>query len=131
MEAPIKTFVAKKDAEQRTIEFELAGDEYHFVVGKSSDILLSLLSARRGQAEGLDQTRELLNWLGAGLNPDHEDHNEGPIDSCETCRLQTRLLDKRDLDVDLDVVMEVVNWLIQEVSGQVTTGRPTTSRSGF
>lgn len=127
----MRTFTAKRDAEQRVIEFELAGDEYHFHVGKSSDILLSLLSARRGQSEGLDQTRELLNWLGTGLNPDHEDHNEGPVDGCETCRLQRRLLDKRDLDVDLDVVMEAVNWLITEVSGQKTTGRPTTSPKGF
>lgn len=118
----MKTFVAKKTASTYApIEFELAGDVYHFTGGTASDFLLGLVSADKGAFVMVDRTRESLNWLGAGLGPDHDDHTAGnEVEGCEACRLQKRLMDKKDEEVTLEVVMEVVNWLVGEISARPT-----------
>jgi hypothetical protein len=117
----VKTYVAKPKT-PKSIEFELAGDLYHFTGGKDSDMLLALMAAGpSGAWAGVDRTREMLNWLGHGLNPEHgeKDHKDD-AKACEVCRLQGRLLDKNDDAVDLDIVLEIINDLQAEVSGRPT-----------
>lgn len=118
----MQTFRAKP-YQSRVLEFELAGDIYLFTTSKPSEFVLALLSTPTGANAELFQTKHALNWLSDGLNSQHDadNHEAKPDSNCQVCRLQGRLLDKNDKEVDLEIVMEVVNWLIGEVSGRPTS----------
>jgi hypothetical protein len=139
----MKTFVPKhapivdqdgKPVLPDPITFDLAGDVYSFQPGvKKSGPLLGMLhvNGKKAFAEG-ERAKAMLDWFAEGLNREHNDtmgrkgHPEAnlPKEECSACHLQRRLLDPDDY-LDLETVMEVVNWLMGQVSG-----RPTTSPSG-
>lgn len=121
----MKSFRAKdRSGPVRIIDFELADDVYHFKAGTTGDALLGMVMAPRGNKEDLEITRNQFNWLANGLDPTHNTGHEPAVEGCQACRLQSRMMDPNDHDVDFDVVIEVIQWLTQEVAA-----RPTTSSS--
>jgi hypothetical protein len=101
-----KTFTsAARRATTKTIDFDLDGDTYHFTPIKTAALILS------GFMGGGEQLKTQLNWLSDGL-PDNESD-----------RIQARLLDADD-PLDIDHLLGVVTWLLEEMSGRPTTPSP-------
>lgn len=97
----------------KPIEFEIAGDVFHFTPPKLAGPALALLEPMddAGSWE-IEQLRQQMDWLGEGLA-------EGEAD-----KLMARLRDPED-PLDLPVVWQVLEWLLAKVAG-----RPTRPSSG-
>lgn len=88
------------------LEFELDDEKYHFTPPKTTGVYLASIGGN-----GNDQLKAQLDWLEAGLEED------------EAARLRARLFDPAD-DLEVINIMEVVGWLLQEMTDRPTTPSP-------
>ena len=103
----MKTFTtAARRVAKKTVDFELDGDTYHFTPPKTTGIYLAGI-----EGSGTDQLKAQLDWLEAGLPADEASH------------LRERLLDVTD-DLEITGILEVVGWLLEEMTGRPTTPSP-------
>jgi hypothetical protein len=101
-----KTFTsAARRISTEPITFDLDGETYSFIPQKTTALAVSGLNG------GADQIKGQLNWLGAGLSKEQGD------------RILARLTDTDD-DLELRTVIEIVNYLLTEMSGRPTGPSP-------
>lgn len=96
--------VAKRRREP--IEFRLGGDDhlYSFEPVKQAEMVLPLIQSKGD----LEAVKTAFSWLDKGLSQNDQDH------------MVARLRDPED-DLDTDTIEDVVEKLIEAVSGRPTT----------
>lgn len=126
----MKTFTSKPTDLLNDIDFELDGKHYTFKPPKTTTQIVGMMQVKgRGFEADLARAGQMLVWLSHGLNRDHEARkgtagHEEYVEGCQSCDVSARLADPDD-ELELEMVMEVIAYLMEEVSG-----RPTTSRRG-
>lgn len=122
----MKAFTSKPTETQKEIDFELDGKHYTFKPPKTTTQIVQMMGVKgTGFEADLQRANSMLVWLSNGLSREHETrkgvpgHNEY-VEGCQSCDVSSRLQDPDD-SLELDVVMEVVAWLMEQVSGRPTT----------
>lgn len=126
----MKAFTSKPTDLLKQIDFELDGKHYSFQPPKTTTQIVGMMQVKgRGFDADLQRAGQMLVWLSHGLNREHETRkgvagHEEYVENCQSCDISARLADPDD-ELELEMVMEVITFLMEEVSG-----RPTTSRRG-
>lgn len=121
-----KSFNSKPVQRKADIEFELDGEKYYFKPVKQSAQLVQLLQVKGNDPDAdMQRVGTLLDWLAAGLDREYykeyqKDPNAQPREGSQWKRLLDRLQDPDD-ELEFETVVDVVNWLMGEVSGNPTT----------
>jgi hypothetical protein len=122
----LKAFTSKPAETQKVIDFELDGKHYTFNPPKTTTQIVQMMSVKgKGFEADLQRANSMLVWLSNGLNREHETRKGVPghdeyVEGCQSCDVAARLADPDD-GLELDLVMEVVAWLMEEISGRPTT----------
>lgn len=79
----------------------------------------------RGFEADLQRANQMLIWMSHGLNREHETRkgvagHEDYVEGCQSCDVAARMTDPDD-SLELEMVMEVIAWLMEQVSGRPTT----------
>jgi hypothetical protein len=101
----------KVAARRRTpITFDLGGDDhvYTFLPPKQAGVFMPMLDAANDDAASMSAARAAFKWLDDGLGKEDQDH------------IEARLRDEDD-DLDFDTLGEVINGLMEKVSGRPTS----------
>lgn len=121
-----KSFNSKPASRKVDIEFELDGEKFYFKPVKQSTQLVQMLQVKGDSTEAdFERVGALLDWLAAGLDRDYykayqKDPNAKPAEGSQWKRLLDRLQDPDD-ELEFDTVVDVINWLQGEISGNPTT----------
>lgn len=102
-----------KVAARRTepIPFTIEGDDhvYQFVPPKRAAMVLDAVGVNASDDDAVANViRQQFDWLGDGLGEE------------QAARIETRLRDPND-DLDVDVLQELLKWLLEQASGRPTT----------
>lgn len=122
----MKTFTSKR-YERPTYTFDLDGQTYTATPGKSAEVQLFILGgAGDHDLPGrLRSTNGMINWLLKSISPSHiqdkgfEVAHLEPVEGCKACEVVVRLIDNDD-PLEMDTLMDVANWLIEEVGKRPT-----------
>lgn len=123
----MKAFTTKPVAVAKVIDFELDGTHYSFNPPKTSTQLVAMMQVRgKDTAADLQRAGAMFAWLGHGLNSTHEpirgkqEGHEEFVKDCQACHLQARLEDPSE-PLEVETVMEIISWLMGEVTSRPTT----------
>lgn len=122
----MKAFTSKPTDLLKDVDFELDGKHYSFKPPKTTTQIVGMMQVRgRGFDADLQRANQMLIWLSNGLNREHESRkgkagHEEHVEGCQSCDIAARLVDPDDA-LELEMVMEVIAWLMEEVSGRPTT----------
>lgn len=122
----MKAFTSKPTDLLKDVDFELDGKHYTFSPPKTTTQIVGMMQVKgRGFDADLQRANQMLVWLSNGLNRDHETRKGKPghedyVEDCQSCDVSARLTDPDD-NLELDMVMEVIAWLMEQVSGRPTT----------
>lgn len=97
---------------RESIEFSIDDDEFHFDPPKLAKAMLPMLDGSDdGDQERMAATKAMWDWLRAGLpEPEYK-------------RLTARMDDDDD-EFDVEDLVEVVRYLVSQVSGRPSTKQP-------
>lgn len=122
----MKAFTSKPADLLKDIDFELDGKHYSFKPPKTTTQIVGMMQVKgRGFEADLARAGQMLVWLSYGLDRDHEtrkgvEGHEEYVEGCQSCDISARLGDPDDA-LELEMVMEVIAWLMEQVSGRPTT----------
>jgi hypothetical protein len=122
----VKAFTSKPTDLLKDIDFELDGKHYTFKPPKTTTQIIGMMQVKgRGFEADLQRANHMLVWMSHGLNREHESRkgvvgHEEYVEGCQSCDVSARLADPDDA-LELEQVMEVVAWLMEQVSGRPTT----------
>lgn len=123
----MKAFTSKPAAAQKDIDFELDGTHYSFSPPKTTSQLIGIMSVRGKDTQAdLERASHMLAWFGNGLNKEHqprkgEGGHEEFVEGCQACDIDDKLNDPTPGTLELETVMEVIGWLMEESSSRPTT----------
>lgn len=122
----MKAFTSKPTELQKDLDFELDGKHYTFNPPKTTTQIVSMMSVKgTGFEADLQRAGSMMTWLSNGLSREHEGkkgkggHFEF-VEDCQSCDISNRLEDPDD-GLELDTVMDLISWLMEQVSGRPTT----------
>lgn len=124
----MKAFTSKPTEVQKDIDFELDGTHYTFNPPKTTTQIVAIMQVKGSGTEAdLQRAGAMLVWLSNGLNREHEPRkgkggHDDFVEDCQSCQIDARLSDPDDV-LELETVMEVITFLMEEVSGRPTTSR--------
>lgn len=125
----MKSFTTKPAQEIKPIDFELDGQHYSFSPPKTSAQLVGIMAVRgKGMEADLERAGSMLRWFSFGLNKDHDPNpakkqagHDSFVEDCQACAVQAQLDDPTPGSLELETVLEVIAWLIEEASARPTT----------
>lgn len=102
----VKSFKTEK-RKVETYEFELDGEKFRFTPNKTASFMLPILEEDDSSKMEMIATKGQFDWLHNGLT------------KAQSKKIIDRLKDPKD-DLDVDLLLDIIDWLQDEVSGKAT-----------
>lgn len=122
----MKAFTSKPTEVRKEVDFELDGKTYVFNPPKTTTQLVAMMQVKGNDVNAdLQRANAMLVWLSNGLDRGHEPRKGKPghvdfVEDCQSCDILARMEDPDD-GLELETVMDVIAWLMEQVSGRPTT----------
>ncbi len=123
----MKSFEIDSALDVEPVQFELGGEVFTVApqpTGRILSIHLKMRTANEDDAARLG--KEIVVWLGRGLNPEHEAYRgapghtdlDNPVEGCQGCRIEIMLEEGR---LKPEKLVEIAGYVMQEMSSRPPT----------